>query len=103
MVFDAEVMVWHCIEQGCKMVAYPQVELGTRKPVIARGELEVIASEGGEPMFIRATDSNVFLDVTDYVESFNKVTDPDGTVHYTLDLTFDAAYKVGDDGSSVLL
>lgn len=61
MVFDTGRLCWVCTSDNCGMVSWPKAEVEDGKPIIGKGDVEVV--QAGTHTFIRA--GNVMIDVTD--------------------------------------
>lgn len=74
MVYDPEHVRWGCTNPNCKQIAFPPEELEKGKPILGRGELELVrmkdpdGSKDGR-YILRSIDNNVMIDVTDDVNS----------------------------------
>lgn len=69
MVFAAERLCWVCTHNGCSMVSWPKVDVEAGKPIIGRGEVELV--KAGDMTFLRA--GNVLIEVTQVLHKYSKV------------------------------
>lgn len=69
MAFDTGRLCWVCTTSGCAMVSWPKAEVEAGKPIIGKGQVELM--EVGERTFLRA--GNVIIDITDEYSSARKL------------------------------
>jgi hypothetical protein len=71
MSYNAENIRWECKVKTCKQISFPEVGAKRGQPIIGKGGLEVtrIHLGDGHHVFLRASDNNVMLDVTDFLEA----------------------------------
>lgn len=70
MAYDAENVRWKCTDLKCRQIAWPENDADNGRPVVGRGDLEVVLiddPEGGKEgrVLIRAMQNNVMVDITD--------------------------------------
>jgi hypothetical protein len=87
MHYSVERGAWACPDPDCKMVAYPDTDTSTGKPILGRGGLQLIIDVGPQGqdtsedtfrLWLRA-DNNVMLEITDLVQSFDHKSGEEGT------------------------
>jgi hypothetical protein len=85
MEYDQIRGVWACVVDGCHQIAFPANQTDKGKPVVGTGTIELmrIKDPGGSKegrYLLRSVESNVILDITDYVDNVLVGTDT-GQVH----------------------
>lgn len=95
MKFDPDNLVWGCTLHGCSMIAHPKVELSSSKPIVGKGDVELIVvqtNKEDEPEYFLRSANNVMVNVTKYVSSLTGIQEADMPREYNLYLSLpDAA------------
>lgn len=74
MEYDQVRGVWACAVPNCHQIAFPANQVDKGKPVVGTGTMELVRVKdpGGSKtgrLLLRSVESNVILDITDYVIS----------------------------------
>lgn len=77
MAYEVDHMRWACTFDDCRQVAFPVEQIEQGKPVIGRGDVEVVRVDDPDGMksgriLLRAIDNNVIIDVTEIMADFTR-------------------------------
>lgn len=91
MEYDASVLLWLCVFDGCRQVAFPADEAQKGRPHVGRGTLELVLTKDPEGdkrgrILLRAVENNTMIDVTDVLASMNTNLAMDGSLQARLEL-----------------
>lgn len=93
MSLQPEHLRWHCTVDGCRAVAYPRIDEDSGRPIVGKGELEVLTimdGAGKQHVYLRSRGNNVMIDITEYSRSFQVQQAVGKKPVYTLGIVLDA-------------